>query len=406
MRKSNVLWKTFQSILGFALIGVQSKFLTREDLAVLALAQSLIVIVSLFDFGLGVKITNQIVDRINSENSTEQRFVGFSVLLSNKRQIVLASLSQSVIFLVIFYILRNGIYKQTDLIILFVFFFTILLNSIGNFFGRLFISIGEINFLVKLQGIGALIGFGFGVMGSFSALNLPLAIFSLCLSSVFIALIAVIVSSNNEKDPFIKKSKESDTALIEKPGKFAVVQFSQTLQVFQPVLIQYLILNFFGVSVMITFLVCQRLFNSISSIFGTDLQLNLSLRNQNNLITVEDIVRFKAHLFGFMMASFLASAFCVLFWDAIFSKNSRPSGLVLVSFAAVGVVALIDQLLKYRLYGLKDFSREALGNVFFSVALISITSIAKIDNLFAFNAILFLVYILKFLFLFKSSKLF
>jgi hypothetical protein len=189
---------------------------------------------------------------------------------------------------------------------------------------------------------------------------------------------------------------------LRKPATNAILQFSQIFQVMQPVIIQYFILDIFGVSILISFLVCQRLFNSIANIFGTDLQLNLSLRNQDKKIVLEDILRFKVHILGFFWTGLFASGSCFILWDIIFSKISKPGVFDLLSFVVVGVAALVDQSVRFRMYGLKDFARETLGNVLFFMMIIVFGLIIPFHHLFQFNLALFLVYVSKFILLFKA----
>ena len=107
----NVLSKSTQSILGFALFAIQSRYLTKEDLAIFAVAQSLIVIVSLFDFGVGVRLTTWIIETFKDQSvPTEYRRVTSSTLILSKRnQIFFVALLQSVIFGLIFLLLVRGI---------------------------------------------------------------------------------------------------------------------------------------------------------------------------------------------------------------------------------------------------------------------------------------------------------
>ncbi len=404
LKYQNVIWKIFQSFLGFVLIAIQSQFISGIELATLAIAQGMLVVVSLFDFGLGVRLTTWTVVVIQTSTlpNTSQKVIAQRLLYSRRAEIYLVALAQSLVFGLSYLLLNYKLSSKLDLVIGSIFSLTVFFQSIGNNFGRVNVATGQINLLVKLQSAGALIGFCGGLVGLKTNLSLEISVFALCLSSLFIGLLSMWPEKGASKDGGTQVAFVLDQAKKATDFKWNLnLQISQFFQFLQPLAVQYFVIESFESTGVVAYLICQRLFGAIGNALSFDTQLNYSLRQDANQLSMEDVFRFKKHLFGYVLVSTAIVLFLVNFWRFSFPDIPPIGFLDLMSFIPLGLCVFVDQAIKIRLYVLSLYFREMFSNfiLIFSLTLIAFVYSAQFTSVL--NFLIVCSYLLKFIAILK-----
>ncbi len=373
-------------------------------MAIFAIAQSLITVVALFDFGVGVHLSTGIIKSLDdgSVSVTNRRAFARYLLLEKRNRIITVGLIQSITFAMIFLFLTNELTDEFNLYLSLLFGFTVLFHSVGLNFGRLFLATGEIAFLVRLQFIGASIAFFVSTLAINSVYNLQISILALSISSIFLGIRALRPESGDLGSLINGKRRDFKRDFIEKGyTRIWYIQMSQLLQVVSPVLIQFILVTTLSPTQVIIYFACQRIIISISSIFGSEIQLNYSIVVKNRRLTLEDVERFKWHYLGFIVAGSISAIVILGIWNEIYSKIQRPSIVTIFSFIPLGLFILLDQAIRFRLYAIGDFRREMLANVVYLCALLILIYFFQLHSLEGLNFYLSLAYAAKMAFSFK-----
>jgi hypothetical protein len=404
----NIFYKAFQSIIGFSLLAIQSRFLVQEDLAIFAIAQSLLVIVALFDFGIGVNLTTWIVKSFdkNSVEIQNRNFVSRALIISKRKQIFAAAFVQSIFFGTVFFFLVRTFPGEKTLIISCLFAVTVFMHSVGLNFGRLFLTTGDIALLVKLQLIGAIIAFLATILGLKSSYNLNVSILAMSFSSAFLGICALKINKNHNEISEIDINKYSLSSGKTEAEKMTYIQIGQLLQISLPLMVQFILVSSFNPGVIVVYSVCQKFVSSIGNIFGSEIQLNFSAEGTAKNIVFNDIAKFYRNYLGYLILSSFVSIVSWFIWEDLYSNIGKPSIVTLLSFIPIGLLVLIDQALRYRLYFLLKFRLEMIASFIYIAFFLMIFQFSLASSILLLNLFLMLPYIPKWIALFASRKYF
>jgi hypothetical protein len=407
LKLSNLLGKGSQSIIGFTLFAIQARYMSQVELAVFAVAQTIIAIVSLFDFGIGVSLTTRIVKSFKGESSSlaERRNIARKLMIQNCFRFFTVGIMQAIFFGVVFQFLVNRLNDNIDLSLSILFSCTVFLHSVGLNFGRIFLATGEIQLLVKLQLIGACIAFLGSALGLKSEYNLILSIFALSFSSIFLGFCALaLVSINSTKDKALSDVEIDRKSNGEVRNQVTFLQIGQLLKVIYPILIQFILVSNFSPSKVIVYFACQRVVNSLGNIFGPEIQMNYSIPVISERLMLIDVARFKWNYVGFLCSSIVAILVVRNFWVELFSISDVPSFQTVLSFIPLGLFILVDQAVMYRLYAFGDFLGEMLASVIYVFLIILFWNYSVFSSIYLFNICLALAYAPKLAFSFILGR--
>ena len=394
----NVFWKVFQSGLGFALIVIQSQFIFGNELATLAIAQAMLVVVSLFDFGSGVRFTTLLVETFNAYPYSQEsrKAIGQYFLSSRKLEIYRIGLIQSLVFGIPFLFLNFNLTSTLDLGICLLFSLTVFFHSVGNNFGKLYIATGKINLLVKLQSIGAIIGFCGGVIGLKTNFNIQMSILALSFSSIFIGFVSMLGTRRTSEQDKIYVKKFVANSLKDRTNKWELnLQLSQFFQFLHPLIVQHFVIVNFQSTGVVAYLIGQRLFGAIGNALSSETQLNYTYNQDSNRYTIDDVMRFKRHLLGYILLSLFTVLALTNLWSVIFPSIPSLSPIDLLSFIPLGLCIFADQAAKIRLYVLKLFFREMFTNLTYLISLCFFLLVFPASSPFILNSLLVISYIFK-----------
>lgn len=400
LKYQNILLKLAQSSLGFVLIAIQSQVISRNDLGTLVIAQGMIIVVSLFDFGFGVKLTTWIVEvlEISSVSNSSQKKVAQRLLHSRRLEIYLIAFLQSIVFGMSFLLLNFKLTSKIDLIICSIFTLSVFLQSIGNNFGRIPICTGQINLLVKLQSAGAFISFCGGLISLKTNFNLEISIFAICFSSAFIGMASMWPERKGSTEYDAQLALAIDKVKNTRDTKLNLsIQISQIFQFSMPFAVQFFVIEFFESTGVVAYFICQRLFGAIGNALSSDTQLNFTLKQDSSRLTMQDIFRFKRHLIGFILVSMSIGISLVYTWGIVFPNIPSLKFQDLMSFIPLGICVFVDQAIRIRLYKLNHFFREMFSNVVLVVILIIFVCALRPHSFLSFNTVIGLSYFMKFI---------
>lgn len=405
---SNVMYKALQSIIGFSLLAIQSRFLIQEDLAIFAIAQSLLVVVALFDFGLGVNLTTWIVKFCDNKYLTNQdrKIVSRALIIKKRNKIFVVGFVQSIFFGAVFLFLMSSLTGEKTFALSCFFTISVLLHSVGLNFGRLFLATGDIALLVKLQMIGSLIAFLATIIGLKSSYNLIISILALSFSSIFLGLSSLKISKSEPGFSMLDVSKYEWPSGKREFKKITHIQIGQFLHISLPLLIQFILVSRFSPGAVIVYTICQKFISSIGSIFGSEIQLNYSLQGNARRIEMNDVARYYRNYAGYLITSCFVSIAVWLAWEDLYSSIGRPSLITLLSFIPLGLLVLVDQALRYRLYFFSRFKLEMIASLIYIVLFVSFLPFTLTPTILALNIFLILSFIPKWFFLFSSRQVF
>ena len=398
LRYQNIFWKVFQSGLGFALIVIQSKYIFGNELATLVIAQAMLVVVSLFDFGSGVRFTTSLVETFNAYPYSREtrKAIGQHLLYSRRLEIYRIGLIQSLIFGLSFLFLNFNLTSKVDLGLCLLFSLSVLFHSVGNNFGKLYIATGQIDLLVKLQSIGAIIGFCGGVIGLKTNFSVQMSIVALSFSSIFIGFVSMLPTRRISEQDNIYVKNFLANSLKDTLNKLELnLQLSQFFQFLQPLIVQHFVIENFKSTGVVAYLICQRLFGALGNALSSETQLNYTYTQVSNRYTIDDVMRFKRHLLGFILLSMLTVLALTSLWPVIFPSIFSLSPIDLLSFIPLGLCIFVDQAAKIRLYVLKLFFREMFTNLTYLVSICLLFLAFPAPTPLIFNSLLVISYVFK-----------
>jgi hypothetical protein len=403
---SNVLYKAFQSLLGFSLLALQSRFLIQEDLAIFAIAQSLFTIVSLLDFGLGVNLTTWIVRFLdeNSVTNQDRKFVSRALMIRKVNKLFTTGVVQSIFFGAVFFFLANSLTGERNIATACLFAGSVFLHSVGLNFGRVFLTTGDIAQLVKLQLFGAIIAFSATTLGLNSIFNLNISIVAMSFSSVFLGICSLQLSRKNRKFSKLDLSKFKWPSVKKEAENMTYIQIGQFLQISLPLVVQFILVSSFSSVAIIVYAVCQKIIFSIGNIFGSDIQLNYSAQGIARRIEFNDIAKFNRNYAGYLISSCLVLIVIWIVWEFLYPSIGQPPFITLLSFIPLGLLVLIDQALRYRLYFFSKFRLEMIGSLIYVVLFVLMFHVASNPTIPLLNLFLILPYIPKWFFVFASRN--
>lgn len=405
---SNVIYKALQSLLGFSLLALQSRFLIQEDLVIFAIAQSLFAIVSLFDFGLGVNLTTWIVRFLdeNSVTNQDRKFVSVTLMIRKRHKLFTTGVVQSIFFGAVFFFLANLFTGERNIATACLFASSVFLHSVGLNFGRVFLTTGDIAQLVKFQLFGAIIAFSATILGLNSIYNLNVSIFAMSFSSVFLGICSLQLSRKNRTFSKLDLSKFKWPSVKREVENMTYIQIGQFLQISLPLVVQFILVSRFSPAAIIVYTVCQKIIFSIGNIFGSEIQLNYSAQGIARQIKFNDIAKFNRNYVGYLISSCLGLIVSWIVWEVLYPSIGQPSIITLLSFLPLGLLILIDQALRYRLYFFSKFKREMIGSLIYVVLFVLMFHVASSRTILSLNLFLTLSYIPRWVFLLASRKFF
>ncbi len=405
---SNTLYKAIQSLLGFSLLAIQSRFLIQEDLAIFAIAQSLFAIVSLFDFGLGVNLTTWIVKFLdeNSVINQDRKFVSATLMIRKRHQLFTTGVVQSIFFGAVFFFLGSSLTGEKNIATSCLFAGSVFLHSVGLNLGRVFLTTGDIAQLVKLQLFGAIIAFSATILGLNSIFNLNVSILAMSFSSVFLGICSLRLSRENRMFSKLDLSKFKWPPVKGDAENMTYIQIGQFSQIFLPLVVQFILVSSFSPAAIIVYAVCQKFIFSIGNIFGSEIQLNYSVQGTARRIELNDIAKFKRNYLGYFISSSLVLIGSWIVWEVLYPSIGQPPIITLLSFIPLGLLVLIDQALRYRLYFFSKFRLEMIASLIYVTFFIFMFHVASNQTILSLNLFLILPYIPKWFFIFASRKFF
>jgi len=402
----NVSFKALQSIIGFSLLAIQSRFLIQEELAIFAIAQSLFVIVALFDFGVGVKLTTWIVNFFDENDlaNEDRKGVARALMIRKRNRIFAVGFVQSVFFGFVFLCLMISLTGEKTIAISCIFTISVFLHSVGLNFGRLFLATGDIALLVKLQLIGSFIAFLATALGLKSSFNLIVSILAMSLSSIFLGLSSLKIYKSERDVSMLGVVEYEWPSGIREVKKITYIQIGQSLHICLPLLVQFILVSRFSPEIVIVYAVCQKFTSSIGNIFGSEIQLNYSWQGTTGRIEMNDIARYYQNFAGFLITSCFMSIAIWLAWEDLYASIGVPSLITLLSFVTLGLLALIDQAIRYRLYRFSKFEFEMIASLIYVVCFVSCVQFSFSPTILALNLFLILSFIPKWFFVSSSRK--
>jgi hypothetical protein len=409
VQSRNVFWKLSQSALGLVLIAIQSRFISGEELAMLAIAQALIAVVPFFDFGSGITLTTLMISTFDKIPDCKRKhmIIGKRILYSRRYQILAISLLQAIIFGFSFLILGFNLTSSINLNLVMVFILSVFFHSIGINLGKLFVATAEINLLVKLQGLGSVVGFMGSILGLNSQYNLAISVISLSFSSILIGSVSILKNKKKSGEEFWLLNLSVVNDAIDKKFEWSwILQIGQFFQFLQPILVQHFAILNFNNSQVVAYLMCQRIFGAIGNALASDTLNNFTVKQESNRLSLMDVMRFKLHYMGFVIGSLTVIFGLTTTWHLILPGGESLRFLDLLSFIPLGLCIFIDQAVKIRLYILNLFFREMLSNIAFVAFIVAFFNLYSVPNTYVFNLYLVGGFFCKFLLMSNFGKQF
>jgi uncharacterized membrane protein YjjP (DUF1212 family) len=134
--------------------------------------------------------------------------------------------------------------------------------------------------------------------------------------------------------------------------------------------------------------------------------LNSSAQGNARQIEFNDIAKFNRNYVGYLISSCLVLIVCWSVWEVLYPSIGQPQIITLLSFIPLGLLVLIDQALRYRLYFFFKFKLEMVGSLIYVVFFVLMFQVATNQTILTLNIFLILSYIPKCFFLLASRKFF
>lgn len=376
---TNFILKISQSFFGLIGISLQSRILDSEKLTVYLIIVGLILISSQLDFGFGMNLTTTAVHKSSKSRNSGLYSVN-EIFASNLPRLFLLGFIQTIITITIFVFLIKGRQLDPNLAIFMIFAFTLMIQTTGSNVGRIFLSLGKISMLIRLQFAGALLQLLFMAIFLTSSLNLYTAIFSNGISSLLISVIAIFK---------FHLLKNMDRNSVQNVFSFDgwIIQFEQVNSIFTPLLVQYQLLRRFDTGLIAQYLVLQRIFQAIANAQISEFQSELS----KALTRKSKVALFKERLFEFEILTLmliLVSTVLSYLWNLLFPSARALSKTLVASFILMTLIYLVEQLLKYNLLAKRRFIGLFATSSITLLILIYLLATVTIANAIFFNYIL------------------